>query len=142
MPLHRPGRLFLLMQITRALILVLLWLQPSTWLFYLGIFAWGLNMGVTTTMVRTTVQELAPATIRAQVLSVLLLSFLVSSPISSLLLGYLISVTSPPAALLPGIVVSAIVFVLGAGFSGLWQYRYTGEPLPMPEDQSGPASAM
>ncbi len=123
MPLARPGRLFLLMQLTRAAILLLLWLQPSIWLFYLGILAWGLNMGVTTTLVRTTVQEQAPAPVRAQILSVLLFSFLVSSPISSILLGYLISKTTPLAALLPGIGVSVIIFVLGLRWSGLWTYR-------------------
>ncbi|MCZ6618598.1 MAG: MFS transporter, partial [Gammaproteobacteria bacterium] len=91
MPLRHPGRLFLLLQITRMLILFLLWIQPSLPLFYVMILAWGLNMGTTTTMVRATVQELAPARFRAQILSVLLLSFMVSSPISSLLLGVLIS---------------------------------------------------
>jgi len=136
MPLARPGRLFLIMQITRALILGVLWLQPSIWLFHAMIFAWGLNMGVTTTMVRTTVQELAPGPVRAQILSVLLLSFLVSSPISSLLLGFLIAETTPLAALLPGVVISAIIFGLGVRFSGLWQYRYSGEPLPVPDSES------
>lgn len=142
MPLARPGRLFLLMQLTRALILALLWLQPSIWVFHATIFAWGLNMGVTTTMVRTTVQELAPPTVRAQILSVLLLSFLVSSPISSLLLGFLIARTTPLAALLPGIAVSAIIFGIGMRASGLWQYRYSGEPLLMPPAAARPSSAI
>jgi hypothetical protein len=71
---------------------------------------------------------------------VLLLSFLVSSPLSSLLLGALISQTSAPAALLPGVLVSALVFVLGLQRSGLWQYRYSGEPLALPEPaRSSPA---
>ncbi len=125
MPLKHPGRLFLLMQLTRVVILALLWVQPSLWLFYLAMFAWGLNMGVTTTMVRTTVQELAPAPVRAQILSVLLLSFLVSSPISSALLGVLISQTAPLTALLPGIVVSLVIFVIGLRFTTLWSYRAT-----------------
>ena len=86
-------------------------------------------MGVTTTMVRTTVQELAPREIRAQILSVLLLSFLVSAPVSSLLLGFLIANTSPLTALLPGLVVSSAVFGIGTAFSGLWQYRYESRPL-------------
>jgi hypothetical protein len=142
MPLARPGRLFLLMQLTRAVILAVLWLQPSIWVFHAAIFAWGLNMGVTTTMVRTTVQELAPPTVRAQILSVLLLSFLVSSPISSLVLGVLIAQTTPLAALLPGIAVSAIIFGVGMRTSGLWQYRYSGEPLVMPVAAAGSSSAM
>ncbi len=125
MPLKHPGRLFLIMQLTRAVILLLLFSEPSLWLFYAGIFAWGLNMGVTTTMVRTTVQELTPAAVRAQILSVLLFSFLVSSPISSVLLGFLIAETTPLAALLPGVVVSGVIFAVGLVRSGLWRYRFT-----------------
>lgn len=128
MPLRRPGRLFLIMQLTRTVILLLLWSEPSLWLFYAGILAWGLNMGVTTTMVRTTVQELAPAPVRAQILSVLLFSFLVSSPISSVLLGFLISETTPLAALLPGVVVSLLIFVAGLVWSGLWRYEFSPDP--------------
>lgn len=138
MPLVRPGRLFLLLQVTRAVILVLLWLEPTIWLFYAAILAWGLNMGVTTTMVRTTVQELAPLAVRSQILSVLLLSFLISSPISSALLGLLISMTTPLAALLPGVAVSVLIFTVGIGWSGLWQYRSTGEPLDLPVRQAAP----
>ncbi|MEQ8859529.1 MAG: MFS transporter [Pseudomonadales bacterium] len=123
MPLRRPGRVFLLMQLTRMVILLLLFLQPELWLFYLAMFAWGLNMGVTTTLVRTTVQELADATRRAQVLSILLLSFMVTAPVSSLLLGVLIEFTTPLAALLPGIGVSLVIFVLGLWKSGLWQFE-------------------
>ncbi len=126
MPLRHPGRLFLLLQITRMLILFLLWMQPSLPLFYVMIFAWGLNMGTTTTMVRATVQELAPATFRAQILSVLLLSFMISSPISSILLGVLISATSPLTALVPGMFISFVIFVVGGLKSGLWQYTSRG----------------
>ncbi|MEM7019687.1 MAG: MFS transporter, partial [Pseudomonadota bacterium] len=56
MPLLRPGRLFLMMQLTRMLILLVLWTQPPIWLFFAAILAWGLNMGTTTTMVRAIVQ--------------------------------------------------------------------------------------
>jgi len=126
MPLRHPGRLFLALQLTRVLILGIVWLQPVLWLFYLTMLAWGLNMGVTTTLVRTTVQELAPQTFRAQILSVLLLSFVVSSPISSLLLGLLISQTTPLAAMLPGMVISLLIFVIGVARSGLWRYTAPG----------------
>jgi MFS family permease len=122
MPLKHPGRLFLVLQLTRMFILGILWLQPSLWLFYAVMVIWGLNMGVTTTLVRTTVQELAPQTYRAQILSVLLLSFVVSSPISSLLLGLLIAETNPLAAMLPGIGISLLIFVVVVARSGLWGY--------------------
>jgi MFS family permease len=127
MPLKRPGRLFLLMQLTRVAILLLLFMQPSLWLFYVLMFAWGLNMGVTTTLVRTTVQELADPTRRAQVLSILLLSFMVTAPVSSMLLGLLIKYTSPLSALLPGVAISLVIFGIGLWKSGLWQFQ-SGAP--------------
>ena len=134
MPLKWPGRLFLFMQLTRVVILLLLFTRPVLWLFYAAIFAWGLNMGVTTTMVRTTVQELADSRHRAQILSILLVSFMVSAPISSILLGFLIEWTSPLSALLPGIGVSFVIFLVGMARSGLWQYEST-PPHPAPNSR-------
>ncbi len=123
MPLLRPGRLFLLMQLTRVVILALLWTRPAVWLFYGAMFAWGVNMGVTTTLVRTTVQELAEGVHRAQILSVLLVSFMISAPLSSLLLGNLIAGYDPLTALIPGVVMSLVIFVAGVAASGLWGYE-------------------
>jgi predicted MFS family arabinose efflux permease len=122
MPLAHPGRVFLILQVTRALILALLYVEPSEWLFYVAILAWGTNMGVTSTLARTTVQELAEPALRAQVLSVFLLSFMVSAPVSAVLLGVLIEGSSPLTALLPGIGISLVIFALGVPYSGLWQY--------------------
>ena len=140
MPLRHPGRLFLYMQLTRIIVLGVLWMEPDPWLFYLVMFGWGLNMGVTTTLVRTTVQELAPPPVRAQILSILLLSFLVSSPLSSLLLGLLIAQTTPLNALLPGIAISALIFLIGVRSSGLWGYLSTGEPLALHSEPDEPIS--
>jgi len=126
MPLTYPGRLFVSMQVTRIAILVVLISQPPLWLFYVMMFIWGLNMGVTTTMVRTTVQELAQANHRAKILAILLFSFLCASFFSSPLLGLLIKYTSPLTALYPGIIVSLVVVFIGYFKSGLWQYRSGG----------------
>ncbi len=128
MPLLRPGRLFALMQLTRIAILALLWLQPPVWLFFLLVFAWGLNMGVTSTLVRTTVQELAPAPVRAQVLAILLLSFMLGAPLSAALLGQIVAATDPLTALLPGIPVSLAIFLAAAFGTGLWSYRSPSHP--------------
>jgi hypothetical protein len=123
MPLARPGRLFLLMQPTRVVILLVLVLQPPLWLFLAAMFAWGLNMGITSTLVRTTVQELAAPAYRSQILSILLVSFMVSAPVSSILLGMLVEWTDPLTGLLPGIGMSFVIFALGLYRSGLWTYR-------------------
>ncbi len=126
MPLRRPGRIFLAMQLSRMAILVLIWLKPAPWLFYALLIAWGVNVGVTSTLVRAIVQELAPATTRAQILSVLLLSFLVSVPISAFLLGNLVEQFNPLAGLVPGMVMSLVIFASGFALSGLWSYRSLG----------------
>ncbi|HET6472955.1 MAG TPA: MFS transporter [Pseudomonadales bacterium] len=137
MPLLRPGRLFLLMQLTRVVILGVLWTRPALWLFYTAMFAWGVNMGVTTTLVRTTVQELAGGEHRAQILSVLLVSFMISAPLSSLLLGNLIAGFDPLTALLPGVAMSLVIFAAGLAASGLWQYE---APAGLDPQADGPPS--
>ena len=127
MPLLRPGRLFAALQLTRIAIIVALYCQPPAWLFFGLVFAWGLNMGVTSTLVRTTVQELAPAARRAQILAVLLFSFMVGAPISAALLGQIVAATDPLTALLPGIPVSLLI--CAAALRGkLWHYRSVSHP--------------
>jgi predicted MFS family arabinose efflux permease len=123
MPLLRPGRLFLWMQLTRIVILALLLMRPSLWLFHLLILAWGFNMGVTSTLVRSIVQEMAPQIARAQILSLLTLSFMVASPISSIVLGQLIARTDPVTGLAPGIVISAAIFAVGLRARNLWRFE-------------------
>ena len=123
MPLRRPGRVFLLMQITRVAILLGLWLQPPSWLFFALILAWGVNMGVTATVVRTTVQELAPEAHRAKILSILIASFMVASPVSALLLGGVVAATDALTGLLPGVVVSLAILLVGISFTGLWRFE-------------------
>ena len=125
MPLLKPGRLFLIMQLSRALILGLLLTEPALPLFYLSIFAWGLNMGGTTTMARAIVQESAPESQRGQILSILTFSFMVSAFISAPILGLIVDAYSPLAALAPGILVSFFIFTVGILWSGLWQYQST-----------------
>lgn len=123
MPLLRPGRLFLVMQLTRILILLALWAGPPAWLFFVLVCVWGVNMGATSTLARTTVQELAPTAHRAKILAVLLASFMVASPISALTLGFVVEASNAPAGLLPGILVSVGIFAFGILASGLWLYE-------------------
>jgi len=123
MPLMYPGRTFIAMQLTRALIILGVLIQPSDVIFLVLVGLWGVNMGVTSTLVRTTVQELAPAEHRAKILSFLLFGFMLSSPISAFILGWLIELTDPLTGLIPGIPISVGIFVYGLFFSGLWHYR-------------------
>lgn len=122
-PIARPGQLFLLMQLTRMVILSLIWWLPPLPVFFALAFLWGMNMGITTTLVRSMVQEVAPAAHRGKVLSVLLLGFSASMPLGSMLLGQVIDVFSPPAGLIPGMLVSGATFLFGAALTPLWGWR-------------------
>jgi predicted MFS family arabinose efflux permease len=123
MPLRRPGRVFLFMQPVRVVILLVLLLEPARDIFLVTLFVWGVSMGVTSTLVRTTVQECAPSGYRSQVLSWLQLSFMIAAPASATLLGALAAWTSPLIALWPGIVVSVLILAIGGLATGLPRYE-------------------
>ena len=128
MPLRRPGRVFVAMQLTRLVILAALWAEPPAWAFFVLISCWGVNMGVTSTLARTTVQELAPGEHRAKILAILLASFMVAAPVSALILGFVVELGDPPAGLLPGVAVSLVIFLVGRYSSGLWSYESPSHP--------------
>ncbi len=123
MPLVRPGRIFLIMQLSRMVILGLIWFQPVFWIFALACVGWGLNMGVTMTLARTIVQESATAEYRARIMSVYSLGLLGSAPIGALILGSLIDSLGILNALIPAISISIGLFMYGIMFTNVYNYR-------------------
>ena len=123
MPLVRPGRIFLIMQLSRMVILGLIWFQPVFWVFALACVGWGLNMGVTMTLARTIVQESATAEFRARIMSVYSLGLLGSAPIGALILGSLIDSLGILNALIPAISISIGLFMYGIMFTNVYNYR-------------------
>lgn len=123
MPIAKPGQLFLLMQLTRMLILLVIWISPSWWLFVAATVAWGLNMGFTTTLARTVVQESAAPEFRGRIMSVFTLGMLGSAPIGALVLGNIIEWFGTLNGLLPSMIMSVALCVYGILFTGIWQYR-------------------
>lgn len=123
MPFVQPGRLFLWLQLSRIIIVFLLWIEPGWWLLVLTIIAWGINMGVTSTIARTIVQESAEAAFRGRILSVFNLGLLGSAPIGALLLGWIIESFGTLNALIPSMIVSLVLFIYGVYFTGVWDYR-------------------
>ena len=123
MPLVRPGRIFLIMQLSRMVILGLIWFQPVFWVFALACVGWGLNMGVTMTLARTIVQESATAEYRARIMSVYSLGLLGSAPIGALILGSLIDSLGILNALIPAISISIGLFMYGIIFTNVYNYR-------------------
>lgn len=123
MPLARPGFWFLVMQATRTLILGFIWIQPDWWLLSVAMFAWGLNMGVTTNLGRTIVQEASEPAFLARLLSVYSLGVLGAMPIGAVILGLVIQWFGELNALLPAMVISILLCVYGLVFTGLGKYR-------------------
>ncbi|MEZ5557513.1 MAG: MFS transporter [Pseudomonadales bacterium] len=123
MPLRHPGKLFLSMQFTRALIFALFWIQPSLWLLIGATFLWGMNMGVTTTMSRTIIQESAGEQFRGRILSVYNVGFLGAQPVGALLLGVVVDQVGILNALIPGMLASVFLCVYGMLATPVWNYE-------------------
>ena len=123
MPLMRPGRLFLILQLSRVIVLLMIFVKGDWWLLVLGVFGWGLNMGVTSNLARTIVQESAAPAFRGRVLAVFSITMVGSAPIGAIVLGWIIETIGTLPALLPAMLVSVVLFLYGALFSGVWGYR-------------------
>ncbi|MEE4298137.1 MAG: MFS transporter [Pseudomonadales bacterium] len=122
-PLARPGRLFLSMQLTRVLLFGLLLLQPPIWVLALVSAGWGMNMGITTSTARMIVQSEAPEAQRARVLSVFILTTMSAAPLGALLLGTLVDGAGVLAGFVPGLAASLLIFLLGVTRTRLWKDR-------------------
>jgi hypothetical protein len=123
MPLLRPGRLYLIMQVSRVLVLYLIWIEPSIEWFYLASAYWGFNMGVTTTMSRLMIQEIAEPAFRSRLMSVFTLGLMSATPMGSVVLGFVIGLFGELNAMIPGMIASLIIFYLGYRFSDIWHYE-------------------
>lgn len=130
-PLARPGRLFLIMQLSRAVLFSILLLQPPIWAIALVSLGWGMNMGITTSTARMMVQSDAPEAHRARVLSVFILSTMSAAPLGAVLLGTVVDLAGILAGFVPGLGASFAIFVLGLAFTRLWTDRAPDtDPLP------------
>lgn len=123
MPILRPGKFFLIMQLSRVLILGILWFEPPFWLMTMAVIGWGLNMGCTTSLSRTIVQESAAPEFRARILSVYSLGLLGSAPIGAIVLGTIIEAFGTLNALVPALFVSTGLFLYGILFTGIYRYE-------------------
>jgi len=123
MPLKAPGRLFLLMQLSRILVIYLMWIEPAFWVMVVATIGWGLNMGVTTNLARAIVQESAPNEYLGRIMSVFSVGMVGSAPIGAIILGWMIERFGTLNALMPAMALSLILFLYGAFMSPVWGYR-------------------
>ncbi|MCX7063140.1 MAG: hypothetical protein NT024_00910, partial [Proteobacteria bacterium] len=61
-------------------------------------------------------------------------SFMISAPLSSVVLGKLIAGYDPLTALIPGIVISFVIFIIGITSSSLWGYEPSDDARALPAD--------
>jgi predicted MFS family arabinose efflux permease len=125
MPLKRPGRLFLSMQITRALIFAVYLLEPALPLLVLVTFLWGMNMGITTTTSRGIIQESAEPAYRGRILAVYNVGALGAQPLGALVLGLVVAQVGILNGLIPGLLVSIGLCVYGVAVTPIWRYVST-----------------
>lgn len=123
LPLARPGRLFLIMQITRVALFAVFLLEPPLWVMALVTAGWGMNMGVSSTTARMMVQSGAPEAQRARILSIFVLGSLSAAPLGALMLGSVIDLAGVLAGFVPGLAVSLVIFFLGLTATNLWRER-------------------
>jgi MFS family permease len=128
MPFKKPGRLFLGMQLTRGLIFILYWIGPDVSIVVAATFLWGLNMGVTSTTSRAIIQEAAEERYRGRILSVYTAGLLGSQPFGALILGFVIRAVGSLNAVIPGMIISTLIFLVGVIFTPIWSYESQLEP--------------
>ena len=80
-------------------------------------------MGVTTTMSRVIIQEIAEPQYRSRLMSVFTLALMSSVPVGSMVLGFVIGQFGELNALIPGMMVSVLIFAFGFYRSSLWRYE-------------------
>ena len=123
MPLKQPGKIYVSLQLFRILVILGIWLQPSPLLFLLFVMCWGINMGITSTLIRSTLQEMAPPAHRSKVLGFYLFTFTLSSILAAWILGHIVEWLGALNALLPGVVISVGLYLYGRYWSGYWEFR-------------------
>ena len=122
-PQRFPGRLYVISQLTRAVVVALVWFAPGQTLLTALLFLWGLNMGMTSNLARTILQEASPSRYLGRILSLFNLGMLVAIPIGVMTLGQIIEAFDTVTALIPAMVVSIGLFVAGVCVTKLWHYR-------------------
>lgn len=121
--IERPGRALLVGSLVSLSTLSIL-TQPLTEpVFYFVIYLWGVCGGMGMTMSRSIVQEAAPESHRARLLSVFSLGMMGGMPIGSVLLGTCVDLLGPRNAVwvpVTGVLVITLLLIFG---TRLWHIR-------------------
>lgn len=122
------GRMLLLAQFGSASLVVSMAFESSIIFVYGALLGWGLIAAISMSMTRSIVQQAAPDTHRARILSVYQLVMFGGAPIGSILAGFSVAHFGVLKTMLYAGSITISVTILFALFSGLWQ-------LTLPETQ-------
>ena len=116
----RPGRAVILGLGSGSLLFLPMVFGVPIDVFYLLIFLWGAGGGITMSMSRSIVQESAPPSHRARVMSVYSLGMMGGMPMGSLAMGYVIGVFGPLNAAWVPVIGMAVVVAWVSWKTNLW----------------------
>ncbi len=119
----RPGRALITWSFISTSVISLLYFELPLWAFYAVIYCWGVCGGVSMTMSRSIVQETAPETHRARLMSVYSLGMMGGMPIGSLSLGWCVEHFGARNSILVPVVGMTVVQIALLVRSRLWQVR-------------------
>ena len=119
--IRRPGRALLVGAAVSSGVLSLLYFELPQWAFYAVIFLWGMCGGIGMTMSRTIVQENAPSTHRARIMSVYALGLMGGMPIGSFTLGAVVQAVGVRSAVIVPVVGMLLILLYLRTRSSLWQ---------------------
>ncbi|MBV1878271.1 MAG: MFS transporter [Pseudomonadales bacterium] len=121
----RPGKALTLSLAATAVLILISQIEMSLSFYLTGVFLIGMSSGINMSMARAMVQEAAPASFRARLLSIFQLGYLGAAPIGALAMGYLTAYMGPlQAAIIPGSLL-AITIIIIVPRTGLWHVKDT-----------------
>ena len=118
-----PGRVLSVATAFSCLVLLALTVSLPVWLFYPVVFLWGAGGGLIVIMSRSIVQESAPQTHRARIMSIFSLAMMGGSPIGSVIMGLVIDEFGVHQAALFPIVGMMLVGLFLALKTRLWSIK-------------------
>jgi len=127
--LARPGRAVILALGCGSLLFLPMVFGVPIGVFYLLIFLWGAGGGISMSMSRSIVQESAPPSHRARIMSVYSLGMMGGMPLGSLSMGYVIGAFGPLNAAWVPVIGMAVVVSWVAAKSDLWTLVPHAEPV-------------
>ncbi len=127
--IRRQGRALLLAQGIGAVMLGGIGLGVSFKVLLMLIFLWGMGGGIAMSMMRTIMQEQAPANQRSRVMSFYSFAFMGSGPIGALANGYLVEWIGSRGALVAASSAMFIAIALIATRSQFWQLDVTKQSI-------------